>query len=83
MVGGASRPPSPTADADTGAGLRGSIEVSERSPGGGAIAAPSKDDPRPSLANLMPSNHQWVPSNRCHMLPKGEGKKCHEAACAK
>ena len=44
VVGGASRPSAPTADADTGAGLRGSIDVGERSAGGGVTTAPSKDD---------------------------------------
>ena len=35
VVGGASRPSAPTADADTGAGLRGSPHVGERSASGG------------------------------------------------
>ena len=54
VVGGASRPSAPTADADTGAGLRGSPQVSGRPSRGGAISAPSKGGHTPSLTNLCP-----------------------------
>ena len=46
VVGGASRPSAPTADADadTGAGLRGSNDVGRRSADGDATTAPSEAD---------------------------------------
>ena len=42
VVGSASRPSAPTADADTGAGQRGGNDVGERAADGGATTAPSE-----------------------------------------
>ena len=44
VVGGASRPPAPTADADTGAGLRGSVNEAELPSLGDANSAPLEGD---------------------------------------
>ena len=44
VMGGASRPSASTADADTGAGLRGSNDVGRRSADGDATTAPSEDN---------------------------------------
>ena len=44
VVGGASRPPAPTADADTGAGLRGSVNEAEQPSLGDANSAPLEGD---------------------------------------
>ena len=52
VVGSASRPSAPTADADTGAGLRGSNDVGRRSADGDAATAPSEADYTPQPSDL-------------------------------
>ena len=84
VVGGASRPSAPTADADTGAGLRGSNDVGERSASGGVISAPSKDDhpPWPCLEDSDGWRHDGVVREaKTKLKPQGVNREVVFAWC--
>ena len=64
VVGGASRSSASTADTDSGAGLRGSIEDRERPSRGDAISAPSTGGYTPSPSNSRRSYESVSPPRR-------------------
>ena len=78
VVGGASRSSASTADTDSGAGLRGSIEDCERPSRGDAISAPSKGDQTPSPSNpMLPSARSWV----CNRAERAQAYSTTIRAC--